>query len=362
MTPQRIAGLCFSVVLTSVAATAQQPSQPAEAQPSPSSRVTESTFPSTGFLPLRRVERRTESGGRKILIEAVQAPGIEGNWPPVETVVTETTGIANAASTRREVFGLDAQRKPMLLETTESERSATPDGNGRTVENTWTSDINGQRVLAARRVEETRSIAPGQQQTDATLFLPTANGVQQLERIEQQDRQVAPTVIRNERRDVVRDLNGRFQPIEARSGETRGVGSAERISEETIHAPDLTGTLALRDRVVTRTSESKDAQEVVTETYSQGAEGFVRSDSHLALLQRVRRSTTLTADGGRNVVEEVEARNPMAPNDPIRVVRRTVVSVRKVAPDRWQTERQVFDRDVNGRFVLVANEREAATP
>jgi hypothetical protein len=48
----------------------------------------------------------------------------------------------------------------------------------------------------------------------------------------------------------------------------------------------------------------------------------------------------------------------MAPNDPMRVVRRTVVSVRRAGPDRWQTERQVFDRDVNGRLVLVAKDTE----
>ena len=358
MTPQRIAGLCASIILTSVAATAQQVSQSAEAQPSPTSRVTEGTFPTSGFLPFRRVERRTESGGRKVFIEAVETPSIEGNWHQVVEVTTETTGTANAASTRREVFGLDAQHKRMLMETTVGEQSAAANGNIRSVENTWTSDINGHRVLVARRTDETRSIAPGEQQRDTTLFLATPDGLKGSEQTEYSERPVAPTVIRHESRDLVQDLNGRWQPIEARSGQIRGAGSAERSSEETVQAADLTGTLALRDRVVTRTSESKDVQEVVTETYSQGAEGFVRSDSHLALLQRVRRYTTLTADGGRNVVEEVEARNPMAPSDPMRVVQRSVVSVRKVAPDRWQTERQVFSRDLNGRFVLVVNETE----
>jgi hypothetical protein len=356
MTPQRIAGLCVSIVLTSAAATAQQATQSAGAQEPSTTTVTERTFPSSGFIPLRRVERKTASGGSKVLIETVEATGIEGNWQPLAVAVTETAGSANTASTRRDVFGFDAQRQPTLLETTETEQSTTANGNIRTVGNTWTTDINGHRTLAARRVEETRAVAPGLQQTDATLILPTPDGFQESERTEHSEHQVAPTVIRHESRDLVRDLNGRFQPIEARSGETRGAGSAERISDETIQAPDLTGTLALRDRVVTRTSESKDAQEVVIDTYSQGAEGFVRSDSRLALLQRVRRSTTLTADGGRNVIEEVEARNPMAPNDPMHVVQRTVVSVRKVAPDRWRTERQVFNRDVNGRFVLVANE------
>jgi hypothetical protein len=42
----------------------------------------------------------------------------------------------------------------------------------------------------------------------------------------------------------------------------------------------------------------------------------------------------------------------------MRVVRRTVATVRRVAPDRQVTERQVFELDVNGRMTLVHTETE----
>jgi hypothetical protein len=99
----------------------------------------------------------------------------------------------------------------------------------------------------------------------------------------------------------------------------------------------------------------------VIETYAQGAEGFVRSDSRLALQQRIRRSTTVTADGSRSTIEEIEARDPVAPSDPMRVTRRTVVTVRNVGPDRRITERQMFERDVNGRMVLVTSDTEQSS-
>jgi hypothetical protein len=76
------------------------------------------------------------------------------------------------------------------------------------------------------------------------------------------------------------------------------------------------------------------------------------------LSQRVHRTTTATADGGRYTVEEVEGRSGVAPNDPMRVIRRTVTTVRQIGTDRWVTERQVFERDVNGRLRLVINETE----
>jgi len=40
------------------------------------------------------------------------------------------------------------------------------------------------------------------------------------------------------------------------------------------------------------------------------------------------------------------------------VIQRTLETVRSVAQGRWVTERQVFERDQNGRMFLVANETE----
>jgi hypothetical protein len=63
-------------------------------------------------------------------------------------------------------------------------------------------------------------------------------------------------------------------------------------------------------------------------------------------------TTTATSDGSRTV-EEVEGVSLVAPADPMRAVRRTVSTVRRVGADRSLTERQVFERDVNGQLRLV---------
>ncbi len=80
--------------------------------------------------------------------------------------------------------------------------------------------------------------------------------------------------------------------------------------------------------------------------------------SPLALSQRVQRTTTATADGGRYTVEEVESRSRVAPTEPMRVTGRTLTTVRPVGAGRWVTERQVFERDLNGQLRLVVNETE----
>ena len=154
------------------------------------------------------------------------------------------------------------------------------------------------------------------------------------------------------------DINGRPQPIEIRSSEKREVGLSEYWEEETIRRPDLSGTLVLSERNVIRRSEANGLRQEVIETYAYDGEGFLRSDGHLALHQRVRISTTATSDGGRQTVEEVEGHNLAAYRDPMRVIRRVVETVRQIGPDRWIIDRQLFEIDMNGRLEPIRTERE----
>jgi hypothetical protein len=360
MTPRRIAAVCFWIVVTSAAAVAQQPNETTDVPPAPATKVTNLTYPAGGVIPFRRVERTTESGGRKVIIEAVERPGVEGKWVTLEEAVTDTTRGTTTRS-QRDVFRFDLSRQRKLAETTQSELET--QANARTnVQRTWVADLDGRLTLSSGYVEETRLASPGVQQRGATWSLQSPEGsLREVERTESTEQQVSSAVVRHDSINSVRDLNGRWLPTEARSGQTRGMGSAERVEEETIQRPNLNGTLVLRDKVVTRTSESNGENRVVIETYSQDAEGFVRSDSRLALRERVRRSTTVNADGGRSTSEEIEARNPQAPNDPMRVTRRTLVTIRRVAPGRWVTTRQMFERDPNGRMLLVTDDTEETT-
>jgi hypothetical protein len=84
---------------------------------------------------------------------------------------------------------------------------------------------------------------------------------------------------------------------------------------------------------------------VVVETYSPTVYAY-----RLALSQRVHRVTTVTSDGSETV-EETEEPPRGSPHEPLRVVRRSVTTVRTSGPDSHVTEQRVFERDVNGRLV-----------
>ena len=339
--------ISLSIVMTSVGASAQQ-----------GSGITERIYASGGLAPSRTVERRSESGGRQIVARTEETPGVNGRWEPVEEVVTETVRTGVASEARRQVFRFDAERRRTLIETTES-RETLDGGIVRIVEETRIPDINGGSGLASRWSEERRTVGPDAQRADGTLLTREINGLRETERTTQIERQTEPAIVRREGTYLTRDPNGRWIPFEARTAEIRNT-PAERIEEETIRRPDVNGSLAVTEMIVTRRSDVKGQEQVVVETYSPNAEGFFRTGSRMELSERIRRSTTATDDGGRSIVEEVEARSRIAPGDPMQVVQRTVVTVRNLRPDLQTTERRVFERDVNGRLAPVLWETEEA--
>ena len=86
---------------------------------------------------------------------------------------------------------------------------------------------------------------------------------------------------------------------------------------------DLNGRDAVSEKVVTHRARTNDGERVVIETYLPSMEA-----GRLALTQRVNRVTTLTKEGSQTV-EEAEEPSRVSPGDPLRVVRRSVTTMRR---------------------------------
>lgn len=359
MTIQRIASIAFWFVFTS-AAMAQQTGRPEAGkvlQQTPASSAVVRSYPAGSAASSRRVQTRTESGGREVVTETTEAPGTDGRLKPSVETTTETVRAGSGAvQTKRDVFEIDSDGRRKLFETTQSDQETLPDGTSRTLENTWAADANGRLGLSRRQLQETRSTGPNVKQTDITIYRPGVNeALREAERVQQTERQVSSDLLQNESTRSVRDANGRWQAVEARNQEVRTTGATERTEEETVRRLDANGALTTAERKVTLRSAANGQDQVVTETYSPNIRGT------LELGQRLRITTVATADGGRQTIHELEARNPAAPNEPLRMAERTVETVRPIGPDRWETERQVFALDGNGRFVpVIAEKGEAA--
>jgi len=364
MRVERVAAVGFWIVVASTAAMGQQQDDRAGLAPNvPVERVVVRTYPLGGVLPSRSVETRSDSGNREVVTETIEMPDLDGRPRPTEETVTETTRTGpDTVRTKRDVFGFGAPGRRMLLETTLSERETLPDGTIRTVRDTLAPDVNGRLGLRSRQVQRTESMASGMRRTDTAVFEPGINeGLRESARIQETERQVTPDVLRYDSTRFVRDANGRFQPTETLSREVRTSGTSESVEDETLRRLDVDGKLTSSERHVTRRFEANGRAHVIEETFSRDVAGLVLSGNRLELTRRVRRTTTPAADEGGRTIEEVEARVPGSPNEPIRMVQRTAGTISKVGTQRWDTRRRVYIVDVNGRLVLDFDEAEEST-
>ena len=348
MTLGRVVGLCGCIVISSDAAAGQQSSN------APATTVIERVHAAGSVAPWRRVHVRTDSASREVIVDTVEMTNIEGRLAPAHETIVETNRPApNTAQTRRAVFWVAPDGRRTLLETTDSLRETLANGDSRAVDETSAPDLNGHRSVTSRQIEETRSTADVRETRTTRLLPDVDNSLRAAERTESTERMVTPGLVRYDSTQLVRDVNGRWQPIEVHRGETTILAS-ERLEDATIQRRDLNGTLAVEERRATRVSTTNGREHLVIEIRAPYADG----SSPWALSERVQRTTTPTADGGRHTVEEAETRNGVAPSDPLRVSRRTVTTVRHTGSGRWVTERQFFELDANGRLVLTGTEEE----
>jgi hypothetical protein len=325
----------------------------------PSSSVSDQTAAAGAQTASRLVMTRTESNGREVITETTEGPDIDGKMKMLSETTTETVKTGPGSSTmKQEIYRNDGQGKRRLAEATEAETQTQSDGSSRRVANTFQPDANGRLGLSIREVQETRSVGPNATQTDTTIYHPGVNqSLRESERLLQTEQKVNANLTQTESTRSRRDSNGKWQVTETRSQEVRTAGN-ERVEEETVRrVNDSSGALEVSERKVTKQTKTGNTEESVTEIYSQNVGGlFRRADNRMELDRRVR----VTTSGGQTI-REVEGRNPLAPNEPLRVIEKTVETVREVAPGRWETQRQVFALDGNGRLVPILSEKGAST-
>jgi hypothetical protein len=325
---------------------------------SPASSTIERSYDAGAGTPLRRTQSRTESNGREVIKETTEVPGPDGKLKTSLETTTETVRTGpDSTQIKREVFAPDAQGRSRLVEISQTEVQKSAGGSSRSITNTMAPDVNGRLVLAGREVEETKSVSPTVKETYKTIYRPGVNeAITESERLQQTERTVTKDVTQNETKRSERDANGRWQTTETRNAEVRVTGS-ERVAEETVQRLNDNGALALTERKVTKQSNANGRDETVTETYLAPAQGRGSSDGRLELDQRVRQTTASSPGGEQQTIREVEGRSPGSPNEPWRVVERTVETLRQIAPGRFEVQRQVFVLDANGRFVPVLTEK-----
>jgi len=327
-----------------------------------SSSAIERSYAGGSGIPSRRMQTRTESNGREVITETTEFPDADGRMRMALETTTETVRpSAGSTQTKHDVFVPDGQGRRRLLETSQTDVQTLGAGSSRSVTNTWMPDLNGRLGLSGQEVEEVKTPSANVRQIDRTIYKPGVNQpLLESERLQRTETKVSNALTQNESTRFLRDGNGKWQAAETRSEEVRTSGT-ERVAEETVRKVNVNGKLEVSEKTVTKQSKGNGQEETVVENYAQNVEGLVSSGSRLELNQRVRSTITVAADGAQQTIREVEGRNAVSPNSPLRVIERTIDTVRQVGPNQWEVQRQVFALDGNGRLVPVLTEKGQAT-
>ena len=356
----RCLGLALLMIAASATARAQNPTPEVPSNPSgtPSESKVIRTHPGGEVIPSQRVDSRTRANGVETTTSIIERPDVQGRLrPSVETTTETVRPRPNAESTRRDVSVFDQSGRRMLVETTQSEQELRADGSIDIVRNTSSPDSTGRLALTSREIEHTRSVSADVKETETAIFRPGPNQeLLEMERVYQRERQVGPGLVRSETTRSVRDGNGRFQVSETRSEDVRSDGGTE-TREETVQRLDATGKLSLNERTVARRSSVNGRESETVETFS--ADGSARAGT-LQLNRRITRTTTTGVDGSSRTDEDVEARAPFAPGEPLRPVQRSVRTTRTV-DGRAEVQQQVVEPDVNGQMKPRVQETGTAT-
>jgi hypothetical protein len=121
------------------------------------------------------------------------------------------------------------------------------------------------------------------------------------------------------------------------------------VTETVTTRRDLNGRDDVSEKVVTHRARTNGEERVVVETYSP-----LEYADRLALNRRLSRVTTVTQDGSQTI-EETEERNPASPSEPLRVVQRSVTTVRKSRNDSYVSERKSSNRMVTAGWCSSAS-------
>jgi hypothetical protein len=320
----------------------------------PASRVIERTDVSGGAAPWRLVQTTNQSSDRETTTEIEQAPNTDGRMVPVRETVVEIIRAGTIVRTTTQMFGLGVSGQRLPLETRESIEEQPGEGRLRATHTIWRPDANG-RLAIGERVEDETMTTPEGSRMERTIHRRDPNGqLRPAEHTEHVERYNAPQQVRSTTTESQVDLNNRWQVTEVRNRDTRTIGATED-GDETIQQRDLNGGLWERQRTVSRVTGQNGRENLVVEMFTDDRHAF-GSSIRSRLSSRVRRTTTPRADGGREIVEEVEERNPVAVDDPLRIVRRVVETMRRTGAGGWETERRVFERDPNNRLILTTSD------
>jgi hypothetical protein len=317
-----------------------------------------------GANPTRTTETHRESDGRTVDTQSLQRLGPDGRYEGY--LDTEKESVKVDGNTTRNItrtYGRDADGRKKLVQVSEEEVHALPDGGATINRSTSNPDVNGGLQVVRREQAETRKTGANSQETTTTVLSPDANGrfVPSMQ-VKEQQTKTSDSVTEVRKSTSLPDANGKMQVSEVREGRLEANGKDTSKSEQ-ISRADSEGRLSVVQKTVSKDSEGLNGEKRNTvENYSNQVSGKA-DDLGLRLDQKVTTTSHAGADGSASTVQQTEQRDRSGSGNGMQTTATTIDIVRPGTSGGTREQQRTQSRDVNGNNGVVwIDNRQSSKP
>lgn len=298
----------------------------------------------------RTTKTHSERNGRIVDTTSVLAVGPEGRYIPYSQTEKESVRVdANTVRTVERTYGTGPDGQRVLVQQAQEELRSFPDGARKMTRTISNPDANGGLQVIRRELVDSKQVSTGVRETNTTVYSADGSGgLSAAVQVHEQETQASDGTVKFSKSTQLSDGAGHWNLSEVRQGTIKPEGK-----EENVLRPDPDGKLGVVERTVSQQKRAAGETRAINETYSTNVPGQAGNDG----LHLVQRESTVqrSASGRESTVRQVEVPNPGNPGDGLRVTQQAIDIVR---PDgRGSAEQKstvvTFGPDGQGQTAVV---------
>lgn len=298
----------------------------------------------------RTTKTHSERNGRTVDTTSVLAVGPEGRYIPYSQTEKESVRVdANTVRTVERTYGTGPDGQRVLVQQAQEELRSFPDGARKMTRTISNPDANGGLQVIRRELVDSKQVSTGVRETNTTVYSADGSGgLSAAVQVHEQETQASDGTVKFSKSTQLSDGAGHWNLSEVRQGTIKPEGK-----EENVLRPDPDGKLGVVERTVSQQKRAAGETRAINETYSTNVPGKAGNDG----LHLVQRESTVqrSASGRESTVRQVEVPNPGNPGDGLRVTQQAIDIVR---PDgRGSAEQKstvvTFGPDGQGQTAVV---------
>ena len=303
--------------------------------------------------PTRVVESHNQEGNRTVDKHSLQRL-LDGHYEPYQDIERESVQVdATTVRTTTRTYGRDVNGARALVQVTEEERHALPDGSSNIKRTVSNPDVNGKLQSVQRDIVETRSTGGGGEETKTTVMLLSVDGgLAPAYKTNELRKRGADNTLESQKTTFMPDGSGTWKVVETRQATTKEENNS-RSTEERVSRRDSADKLGEVSRVVTRESDGPAGEKYRTkETYSLGIPSMTQ-DGSLHLVERATSEQHSSPTGEQVRETKVERLNAVDVSSGLHVSTLTRETVQP-GPSGEKVTRTIRQRDLNGVDAVVS--------